>query len=327
MSTADSTKINFTMTELNAKTRRLQMQIKIKYQWKHVICFPKTEMGSYRNFYFLPSDENISMVIEHAREDAVKMLGEIGIGHANFNDTICIQRSPLSQPVGFEFVDVTDESEDMCLSPSIQASEFEFVAVRNEDEDMYAYSGFDFLEQALYDGEKENITEAEQVFKQCGGTLNLENCTSGPKHTFKFQDLNNKIIHIKKSTVLWMLWNRKYQISNDRTRRFQAIQLHNHVIERNRVLQDLHVGDWVSFNLSLICHVDGFSYKNGRSKLCTLTNVPIRCPINVEGRGIHVTGTFYKLNSEQLYFANENQYIDIQNVQYTYRSTRFHWKT
>ena len=66
----------------------------------------------------------------------------------------------------------------------------------------------------------DEIADAEAIFENCGGELNLRDCTTGLKHTFKIRGQNGRIYNIKKSTVLWMMSDKKYECTNDRIRRF-----------------------------------------------------------------------------------------------------------
>lgn len=115
--------------------------------------------------------------------------------------------------------------------------------------------------------ESEKIETAESIFQRAGGELILRNCESVSKsHSFKVKGINGRIIHVKKSTMLWLLSSGRFKRSNDRLRRFQRIRTLNALpITTNRIKDDVTIGDWVALSGRLICHVSSFQYQTGEN--------------------------------------------------------------
>lgn len=119
----------------------------------------------------------------------------------------------------------------------------------------------------LTEAESESMTveNVEDIFSQAEAVeLIRHHVSDDTAHTFRIV-VNERIINIKKSYVIWLLSSGRLKRSSDRLQRFRQLQQHEQTITAQNVpLQHVSTGDWELLSEKILCHVTSFKYKTGK---------------------------------------------------------------
>lgn len=183
MGTAQYTKINFSLYELLHMIGRIEVQQEIAYVKlaNENVLFPNMREGKTK-IYPLPSDEEINVTIEKAKQEAMKNAEKLGMSTVNLT------------------VNNIDTFEFSCKEGIFDQDE--------SDED-------DCTQDVLID---EYIDEDEMMKDNI---LDSETCDENSPYII-IRDENEIKRKIRKSTYVWMLSEPSERISSDRLRRVQV---------------------------------------------------------------------------------------------------------
>lgn len=271
MTTTKHTQVDFTMKEFGEKLRRAQMKLSIAYRNKDILEFPTISRmeSKYTQVFQLPTDQDIEETIYEALESASFMLKHLGILDTErlFDDSLDVRQGL------FEFVPVEDDLQDDCNSdvsdcdqPTEETILFEFFSTGEDREDLLEEETL----HALCEHD-EKIYDAEKLFTNLKGELNLKNSTS-EKHTFKVKDGSGKVFFINKTALIWMLTDGRHRRRATRVARYMQPNANRNrsaqpgpIINRSidEPLRSLAVDDWAFFEEKIVCHVSGFEFSQG----------------------------------------------------------------
>lgn len=311
MGTANFTKINFTLNELLHLTARVEMMNKIAYSYQEIV-FPriqsKLEITSKITSPSLPSDEQISVAMKKAQEDALEQAERFGIHLTPDDITICEIGS-------------NDNLMEQILQNEGEDSELDDFDLEN-----------DILEDNLVARENENVGEN----------------TAERHRNVELMDADGSTRSIPKSTFIWMLSESAGKLSTDRLKRVQGsthsgakrIKLSSPNTEPSLFKSDqLQIGAWAMFKLNnddhqnvagiseqnlLFVHVTGFRVLDakGQSKQYKLDYVPIdigqsqaipkkvrlELGFDTSSKEIEVLGVYYICNENGILRRKQEQF-------------------
>lgn len=236
MASTNQTVVNFTIKELRAKLKRLQMKTCIMHKYNGEINFPSLDkFNTAHPPQVLPNDIEITNEVSKAELTARQMLQSLGLSDAeiDFTDSLNLRSTNRpNQPTEFEFVNAdpyNDEFSDMeqeehddddpgivGKSPQTQSPES-----ANDEFDFSDTVEFVQVQQEEFD---ERLEEPIYAIEDIFGTseeLTLKSTSTGDKHVFKIRDSTGHVKHIKKSTFLWMVAPGRQILSVDRNQRFR----------------------------------------------------------------------------------------------------------
>ncbi|XP_058457006.1 uncharacterized protein LOC131434356 [Malaya genurostris] len=269
----ESTVVNFTMQSFESRLNKIEAKEEIMYKRKEELIFPRLSNTSSQVETYFPTDDEIVSIIESSRYAAYQKLLNLGIRESKiiFNESIHL-RKPKEKPHS-------------------SCGHFEFVRVPTMENDEH--------EETVYN-RYEICPEAGTEF------IVKDSCNVKPNNIFKIRNRNGKVVHLKKSTFVWMISNQTERCSTDRIYRFQSSQEKASLsIQRigNDVLNNIVIGEWIlvredSFK---VCKVYGFKYMTGKNKNYSLDSAPINVPTGAKRRGIIILGSYFDI----FYFDTE----------------------
>lgn len=176
MTTMNHTQTNLTFKEIGEKLRRAHMLHQIQHRNRAKYRFPgHTNPTNVSMPPTLPTDAEIKAALTRAEGSASEVLGKLGI---------------LQAEQSFEF--------------SVHAlgdRNWEDLIVSDSESDTEAHEDHEAGQE---------VYEARHLFSNFSGQIELPNSTSD-KHIYLIQDDHGKVVHVKKSSVVWMLTASKVQ--------------------------------------------------------------------------------------------------------------------
>lgn len=289
----ESTVVNFDMQSFESRLHKIEAKIEIMHKCKDDFQFPRLKRAKAADSHLnLPSNSRIAEIVRDAKNEASRLINlfSIEVTEELFRECIYL-RKPKEK---------CDE----------QVGKFEFVPCYEEVEEI----------------DNEDIYEADELFLNSGSELHVrdsKNCND--RNTFKIRHKNGKLIHVKKSTFIWMLQADFERVSSDRLQRFSGAAKNDQLVmvHLNETRQYLSIGEWIMMDLGnghlSICKVYEFTYLSGKRRSYTRFTAPINAPEDVEVKGIGVKGAYFELvridceyklelhdNSDMLCIAIEN---------------------
>lgn len=254
------------MQGFEARLGRIQTKRDIMHRQQSELNFPRLKETLF-DTEKLPSKEEIQNVVKEAQQSALELALNLGFEAADisFDESIILKKPKLK--------------------PNQDCGKFEFVYVP---------------EELACHGQAETIPEATKFFNNVAETLNLED-SRNYRNVFKMRNKNNKLVHVKKSTFVWMFTSGLQKCSTDRIYRFQDFETKSSVLDllhSNAVLETITVGEYVLLKDKCqlyVCRVYGFQYLKGKNCSCPLATVPVRAPDNIQQRGIGLLGSFFSI--------------------------------
>lgn len=324
MTTANWTKINFTLHEVLHLIGRIEMQNDIGYfKLADVVSLPRLQKQTAKHkLYELPTDDQIQQVLERAMRSAITDAKEFGMD-ANADDiSACeIKKGTIKKSaVNPSDVELIEQFDDSDVNDTIDCSYFR-----------------DYSEQV---GEINGNSPYVQVFDKDGSA---------------------KVI--RKSSVAWIASGSNGKLSNDRLKRVQSPSVsalsrkskrkiqyshnkdHNGTNECGHLFlsTEIQIGNWCLFRYQdgdfdedvndlnhpkreifeniIVGAVLGFKYVNGkteRSKQYGLNYAPVSSSDSSTKRGLGVLATWYKftecsilepLSKNNSFFVNIDNYV------------------
>ncbi|XP_058834393.1 uncharacterized protein LOC131691779 [Topomyia yanbarensis] len=253
------------MKSFQSRLNRIQAKQDIMYSRNEDFSFPRLQKNNNRTIFEMPPEEEILSTIKRARECAYETLISLGIEQANidFSDSVSLRQSQ-TKPAQFEFVSIdTNEHFEMHID-SLDA----------------------------------NICEAEELLYNTGQELNLKDSKCSTRHTFAIRNKNGKVIHVKKSTLLWMITNGTQRCSSDRSYRFREMPVSNKIAirEQNKVLTTMRCGEWIVLKCNdsvNVVKIYGFRYLSGKRTAYTLDEAYVHPPSDSSAKGVGVVGSYF----------------------------------
>nr|XP_029709589.1 uncharacterized protein LOC115255635 [Aedes albopictus] len=272
-SSTESTVVNFDMKTFESRLNRIEAKTDIMYKQKDNFTFPRLKNQEKSSKHSqLPTNIQISNVVQKAEIEAKRLLKSLGVKLSvdSFKECIYIRKpktKPDPQTGNFEFVPVPDEPCEV---------------IRDSDEDL--------------------VYDCEELLTGTDVQLHVKDASGfNKRNTFKIRNKNGKIVHVKKSTFIWMLQSETERVSPDRLQRFKELHKNENFVAifQNIPLQDIRIGEWVLISYTsklLVCNVYGFIYLSGKRTSYSRTSAPIRCPEEAFARGLGTKGSFFELS-------------------------------
>uniref|UniRef100_A0A8D8H5Y3 (northern house mosquito) hypothetical protein n=1 Tax=Culex pipiens TaxID=7175 RepID=A0A8D8H5Y3_CULPI len=235
MASTNQTVVNFTIKELRAKLKRLQMKTCIMHKYNGEINFPSLEkFNNAHPTQVLPNDIEITNEVSKAELTARQMLQSLGLsdGEIDFTDSLNLRSNNRpNQPTEFEFVNADshndefsdlEEEEHDDDDPEIVGKSTQTQSSESADDEFDFSDTLEFVQvQQEFDERLEEPIYAIEDLFDTSEELTLKSTSAGDKHVFKIRDSTGHVKHIKKSTFLWMVAPGRQILSVDRNQRFR----------------------------------------------------------------------------------------------------------
>lgn len=338
MSTIYWTRINFSLLELLQIVRRIELQNDIAY-FKLAnmnITLPRIENRINKcKIYELPSDQEIEIILQKARSDALKDLSNFDM-QVNVNDIIQCE---------------------IKKNQDLEKKMNEIESNTNENINTFGNESMD----NDYDentNESINLHTDESMHSSrfaCSSLQDYSNSNPQPEYDSRFiqifnEDGSSKII--LKSQLIWLFSEGKCSLSNDRLRRVQRSnpkisckrrKMHSNYLQSKRsrseifiqLSQEIMIGDWCLFFLKdfdishctpnilqieyssnvLFGSVLGFRYANGKNEKQKQYHADYALTGVDSENMIEVNASWFKIEDTKLIpiFENNSFYIDMKN--------------
>ncbi|XP_058454508.1 uncharacterized protein LOC131432318 isoform X1 [Malaya genurostris] len=265
--TTESTVVNFTMKSFQSRLNRIQAKQDIMYSRTEEFSFPRIQQNTNTVNFDMPSTQEIVCTLTKARAYAFDTLISLGIDKLDieFTDSLSLRHS-RTKPTDFEFISL------QCSGNSAIERNFEAL----------------------------DINDVEELIPNSGGELNLKNSKCSTRHTFAIRNKKGTVIHVKKSTFLWILSNGTQRCSSDRSYRFRETSAVNEAVVRevNKVFTSIRCGEWIAMKANeevFIVKIYGFKYLSGDRTSYTLTEAPIHVPTGTTAKGVGVIGNYFTI--------------------------------
>lgn len=239
------TKINSSLHEMLHIVGRIELQNYITHFKIPEVVFPRNQKKSPKmEPYELPSNEEIFLQMNMARDEAIKTAKSFDIQLTDEEDLTC--QLHVCEPGQQKLIENDDSFAEATAAENLLCKSFEHIDLKNDDEDALANSTYHEL-YGLRDYTDQNII----VDKCCPYT--------------RIVDKNGQEKIVRKSSIVWALTNKKTGLSNDRLQRVQGKALEkanrrtlssiqptiDEAIEDDKQIvwmdQNVCVGDWCFF--------------------------------------------------------------------------------
>lgn len=331
MGTMNYTKVNFTLLELLHKFKRIEIMNNIAHLKLNAsgLKLPRTFARSEKMVHHeFPSDEDIIVIIEKAKNAAIKEASEFGI----FVSEKLLLSCQLTVSKQLEEHAVNNKSNDG--SSELKDNESDDDLLNNIEDDINRISLNGYIRN--YQLESINLSDASPFFKVS-------------------DDQNNSKI-VRKSSYLWLLRTSKGSLSNDRLKRVQMseleqpskrylgfcnqLQTESFEIRANKEIQIGQIvffakrrarciqayfrgSDEEIFETILTGIITGFRYIEGKAqkdRQYSWDFASVEVPKEQNSRGIEVQATWHKIgrDGEMVNMLKDRSYyINIDNYLFT----------
>ena len=171
MTTMKHTQTSFTFKDLGSKLRRAHMIQQIEYRNQHMFKFPNRRPGTAKSSWHLPSDAEIKVAIDSAKDSVSRVLIALGIPPAELSFKMSLIAT--GDPEWDYLVNETPDPIDTVETPDRPSS--------------------------LY----ERIFEADRLFLNFTGSLKLRDSET-ESNTYLVKDNRGEVHRVKKETVVWL---------------------------------------------------------------------------------------------------------------------------
>lgn len=267
-SSTESTVVNFTMQGFESRLNKIQFKRNVMHRNQHSLNFPSLSKKADSNGIEMPTNEEIIEAVEQSRAAVHETLVDLGID---------------ASQISFESSVTTKHLKE---KPSQTSDDFVFITVSAE---------FEALEKENFDPD---VHDADELFHNIGEEIMLKD-SQNYKNVFKIKNRQNKIVHVKKRTFLWMLTSGLQKCSTDRNYHFIDKQdKSDNPKYVNEIYENIVVGEYVLLkedSVLTVFKVYGFKYLKGKNCAYSASIAPVRPPNNVEPRGIGLQGCTFDI--------------------------------
>lgn len=209
MTTTQYTKINFSILELIHKIGRIEVQNNIAYCKLDVdgINIPQKRIGKTK-MYALPSDEQISDIMQKSKEDALQRAQFFGL----------TDRLTNVNQIEYKFVSKLASKETYQVNYDEELDDGDEEDVNNHASDN--------------NHDQDDIDENDEIFNESSCESHIDIHVNSDSNSDTALDENSPLTYVSdengekkkilKSTLVWSLTEKNVRMSNDRTRRFQC---------------------------------------------------------------------------------------------------------
>lgn len=280
MTSANWTKINFSIYELLHMIGRIEMANDIAYfKLSKLVIFPRLKTHNVSDrIYNLPTNNEIQDVLNQAIEAAILRAAEVGM---------CVDRNDIcSCKLRKGFI----PNKKICIQPNDM----------NSQDSIINQIDFTHFRQFTEEGNEFDSNSSFILIPEDGAGI-------------------SNASFIKKSYIVWLLSQSKSKLSNDRLKRVQQrkdgesngpkkkraeidiSKSNGFENEDNSRKSEIEVGDWCIFKEEIQCNVAGevlgFKYSNGRTEK-DKQYILDSAPVFDDNAQLEVLATWYKLNDE-----------------------------
>ncbi|XP_065074604.1 uncharacterized protein LOC135698522 [Ochlerotatus camptorhynchus] len=286
----ESTVVNFTIQGFESRLNRIQFKRDVMHRNQQALKFPGVKKRSMDDTSFkMPTTDEIIDIVEQAQQSARDILIDLGVDANDISFECSVSTKSLKE------------------KPTTSLGDVEFITVPDEFETFEKNSNND-------------IHDASELFQNVGSELLLRNSINH-KNVFKIKTQQNKVVHVKKRTFLWMLISGLQKCSTDRTYRFMDNNMERHYPKyANEVYDNIVVGEFVLIKeneMLSVLKVYGFKYLKGKNCSYSSPMVPIKPPKDVQHRGIGLLGTAFEiLECDGEYVLDFSSNNSTKNVKY-----------
>lgn len=275
----ESTVVNFDMKSFESRLNKIEAKVEIMHRRKDDFKFPRLRETSADCTNTLPSNIQIAEIIEKAKNETSRLLHVLGVpvDAELFGECIYI-RKPKEKHVN-------------------QVDNFEFVSV------------YEDIEEADATEDEPKVYDVNELLANTGPELQVKDSRcSNERNIFKIKNKNGKIVHVKKSTFIWMLKSDISRVSTDRLNRFKDTDKSEKMsmVFMNEARLYINVGEWILMDVGdgkfLICKVYEFTYLTGKKKTYSRFSAPVHVPAGITAKGIGVKGAFFD------FIRDDNEY-------------------